>query len=73
MNLFSKRTALDDINHSAGTIGKPGTTISGFAERLVKQYGAATALWAVERSALTPLQAGWVKRWITDNVRNRMR
>lgn len=73
MNLFSKKTALEDINHSADSIGAPGTTVSGFAARLVKQYGPATVIWAVDRSNLTPLQCGWVKRWIKDNLHYRMR
>jgi len=62
-----KRTkALQDINRSARSIEAPGTTVSGFAERLVRQYGPGAVVWAVDRSQLTPLQAGWVKRWIQD-------
>lgn len=65
-----KRTrALQDINRSARSIEAPGTTVSGFAERLVRAYGPKAVGWAVERSQLTPLQAAWVKRWMQDNGR----
>lgn len=64
---MKRKKALQDINRSAGSLGAPGTTISGFAERLVRQYGVKTVAWAVARSQLTPLQAGWVKRWVHDN------
>lgn len=62
-----KRTkALQDINRSAPSLAAHGTIFSGFAERLARQYGVRAVSWAVDRSQLTPLQAGWVKRWITE-------
>lgn len=65
-----KRTkALQDINRSAPSLAAHGTIFSGFAERLVRQYGPRAVVWAVDRSQLTPLQAGWVKRWIQDSER----
>lgn len=64
-----KLQALDDINRSMPSIEAPGTLISGFANRLVRQYGAKAVLWAVEQSRLSTIQVGWVKRWIQDNAK----
>lgn len=62
--------ALFDINKSAPSFGKnnESTGISGFANRLVNSYGSDVVLAAVDQSLLTPLQAGWVKRWIKDMI-----
>ncbi len=68
MELFAYKKALADINRSARSVEAPGTTVSGFAERLVRQYGPTAVMWAVDRSQLTALQAGWVKRWIMDQA-----
>lgn len=64
-----KLQALDDINRSMPSIEAPGTLISGFANRLVRQYGTKAVLWAVEQSRLSALQMGWVKRWIQENAK----
>ena len=61
------RKLLCDIRRSAQSLEAPGTTISGFACRLVRQYGVRAVLRVVDVSALSPLQAGWVKRWIQTN------
>ena len=63
--------ALRDINQSAQSFSKNNESagVSGFAERLVKQYGKKTVIRAVDMSTLTPLQAGWVKRWIVDKAK----
>lgn len=70
---MKKMKALQDINRSAQSLGTHGTVFSGFAKRLVRQYGVTATVWAVEQSQLSPLQAGWVKRWIQDNHAGRAR
>lgn len=62
---------LEDLARSAPSLEAPGTTISGFAARLVRQYGVKKVLKHIDASPLSNLQVGWVKRWIQDNKKGR--
>jgi hypothetical protein len=64
-----ERKVIEEINRSAPSLGAPGTLVpgfTGFVDRIVRTYGADRVMRAVDRSQLGPLQAGWVKRRITD-------
>jgi hypothetical protein len=66
---MKKTRALLDINHSVSSLADPHTSFSGFANRIIRQYGAKAAVWAAEQSKLTPLQVGWMKRVVEDKMK----
>jgi hypothetical protein len=66
---MSKRKALEDINRSALSFKNPNTfgkDCHGIIVRVVTQYGPKNATWAAERSNLSPIQIGWIKRYAAD-------